>query len=672
MRRLGLDHHNAWRCRRGCAAEKSTQLSGNLVENPSFEVPASGSPLPANWHGESSVYTRDASTAHRGKAALRFTNQDAKRYVLCSQKVPLQPGRKYAFSAWVKTKDVVGNGSGATICVECQDATGKWLGGAYPAGVKDTNDWTKIAAVVQIPEQAASAKLSCYVRRGMTGTAWFDDVELVRIVHAPMQSMVLSPLYRGRITADGPQEVRVRLRFNLVDHDLKPSDVTVSYRVCDPTGKELAAKSGIRVDGEQPSEAPPPRERVHDVVIPARDWPVGKYRLEISLTGPGGNTLQVVRHELVRLSDDFRPKVTIDWHRRLLVDGKPFFPIGMYWHVINAEDMAVYAQSKFNCLMPYSSPNREQMDLAQKHGLKVIYSVKDLYAGMHGAASRIKHEADEEPQVRQRFRTFRDHPALLAWYLNDELPQSYMPRLEAHERWAREDDPQHPTWVVLYQFKEVRDYCRTFDVIGTDPYPIGRSPASMAAQWTAETFRQVEYARPMWQVPQVHNWANYAKGDAQRKKAGRTPTFDEVRSMAWQCIAEGATGLVFYSWFDVKRNPDVSFDVQWDGLKRIAAEIDRMAPMILSIEECPKVVARGSESPDPPSWLHLLRRRYDGKIYLVAVNDGDGEGRITLQLPVPCKQVEVLGENRSLRPEGAEFQDELAKLAVHVYEVTTR
>lgn len=118
----------------------------------------------------------------------------------------------------------------------------------------------------------------------------------------------------------------------------------------------------------------------------------------------------------------------------------------------------------------------------------------------------------------------------------------YLPRLEAHQQWVAEEDPDHPTWVVLYQFREVAAYLKTFDVIGTDPYRIGRSPASTAAQWTAEMFRQVKSSRPMWHVPQLHNWAK---------------TYDEVRSMAWQCICEGATGLVFYSWFDVRRNPDV-------------------------------------------------------------------------------------------------------------------
>ena len=192
------------------------------------------------------------------------------------------------------------------------------------------------------------------------------------------------------------------------------------------------------------------------------------------------------------MPDDFQPRCAIDEHHRLLVDGQPFFPIGMYFREIKKADLDVYARSKFNCLMPYTAPNKPQMDLAEQHGLKVIYSIKDWYAGSQYCPDSIRQPADEEPQVRARVRQFRDHPALLAWYLNDELPQSFLPRLEAHQRWVAEEDPQHPTWCVHCQVREVAAYLNTFDVIGTDPYPIGRSPASMAAEWTSETFRQVE------------------------------------------------------------------------------------------------------------------------------------------------------------------------------------
>jgi len=390
----------------------------------------------------------------------------------------------------------------------------------------------------------------------------------------------------------------------------------------------------------------------------------GDYDLAVRLEGPGDQVLQVDHHPLSRLPDAASAKCIIDEHRRLLVDGQPFFPLGMYWGNITPSDLAVYAQSKFNCLMPYGSPTNEQMDLAAEHGLKVIYSIKDWYSGSSHCPTFIRTEADEEPQVRARVRQFREHPALLAWYLNDELPQQYLPQLEAHQRWVAEEDRDHPTWAVLYQFREVGAYLRTFDVIGTDPYPIGRSPASLAGQWTAETFRQVERARPMWQVPQLHSWANYAKSEDEKRR-GRTPTLAEVRSMAWQCICEGATGLVFYSWFDVRRNSDVSFDEQWTGLRQVAAEIDRLSPALLSVEPTPEVTVAGPR----PGWLHWLSRSRDGKLYLVAVNDGDGEGTVAFQLPAVPRAIRELGTDRPLEANQATLRVQLLRLAVQCYEI---
>jgi len=171
-------------------------------------------------------------------------------------------------------------------------------------------------------------------------------------------------------------------------------------------------------------------------------------------------------------------------------------------------------------------------------------------------------------------------------------------------------------------------------------------------------------------VPQLHNWANYEKIEANKAKL-RTPTFAEVRSMAWQCIAEGATGLVFYSWSDVKRNPDVPFDVQWAGLRRIAAEIDGLAPVLLSVEPAPRIRASGATDAQP-TWLHTLVRCHQGRLYLVAVNDGDGEGRITWTLPTPPTRVRVRGQATPFAPAGNTFADVWKPLDVRVYEIEMR
>jgi hypothetical protein len=627
----------------------------NLAINASFEQTGAGSPVPAGWHGPAQVYSLDSSVARIGKASLKYVNRDSRRYVLCTQKVPLRAGWKCRFGVWIKTQGIAGDESGATICLEWQGKDGKWLGGAYPAGVKGTRDWTRVESVTRLPEDAVSCNVACYVRQGMTGTAWFDDVEVVRIADPPMQSVLVAPVYRGLVTAAGPKEARVRVRWNLVDYDLKPEDIHVGVSLLNAEKRILREASG------QPERL----KKGHlDLAVPLADLEPGPYDLAVRLTGPGGKELQADHHRIVRLAHGPTRKCYIDENRRLLVDGKPFFPIGMYWSGIKAADLEIYAQSKFNCLMPYGSPTRQQMDLAQKHGLKVIYSIKDWYAGSEWCPPSIRTPPDEEPMVRARVREYRGHPALLAWYLNDELSQQFMPQLETHQRWVAEEDPDHPTWVVLYQFREVAAYLKTFDVIGTDPYPIGRQPASMAAQWSAETFRQVEGARPMWQVPQVHNWGNYTKSEAEKKR-GRTPTYDEVRSMAWQCICEGATGLVFYSWFDLKRNPDVPFTGQWEGLKRLAAEVDRMAPILLSIEPAPAVRLEGNR----PRWLHWLARSHAGKLYLMAVNDGDGAGPVLFRLPATPKSIRLLGEDRPIPSQSDLLQVDLPRLSVQCYEI---
>ena len=648
----------------------TSTAANELILNPGFEQPAANAALPDSWRGDTTVYSLDQTVKRSGDTSLKYVNTDPNRYRLAAQKVPLKSGRKYAFSAWIRTDQITGRESGATICLEWHGPDGKWMGGSYPSGVKGTADWTRVEGIVRIPKEATSVTLQCYVRKGMTGTAWFDDVSVEQIVDPPMRTVVLSPNYRGRITSKGPDAATVRVHFDLTDYDLAVEELTLGCVLCKPDGTKLDTRAKVTNQ----------TDTSRDLRLPLPSLKPGRYDLTVRLLGPEQKLLQESKHTLERVPDDFNPTCTIDSHGRLLVEGEPFLPLGMYWSSIKEDELKTYADSKFNCVMPYGSPNEEQMDLAHRYGIKVIYSVKDFYAGSRHTPGFIKTEADEKPNILNRIQRFHDHPALLAWYLNDELPQSYMPRLEAHQRWVAEADPNHPTWVVLYQFREVAAYINTFDVIGTDPYPIGRAPASEAAMWTAETRRQVDAARPLWQVPQLHNWINYRKDDG-KSDSYRTPTYDEMRSMAWQCLCEGATGLIFYSWYDLRRNPDVPFDQQWTELKKIAAEVDRFAPILLSVDELPTfrlevLPVDDAQSKDAPSWLHCLERHHHGKTYLFTVNDGDGVGAVRFCLRKTddphwrIRSVRDLTDGRSLQTDAAGFADRHEPLSVHVYELT--
>ena len=587
-------------------------LGPNLVRNAGFEEIQDGAPV--GWYLPPPAYTLDDTLARTDRRSLRFEGRDPDLYLLCSQPLDLQPGAVYELGAWVRTQGIQGHDSGATVCLEWQDAGGDYLGGFYPSGLKgDTPEWTEVGgATGQVPAGAAQAHVLCYVRKGMTGTAWWDDVSVRRLHRTPIRAFLTKPPYRGWILAGEPGEIEVRVDFLWQELDGRPGQFDLEGLLTAVGASEPAARALVQG----------PSEGTATLRMSLPEGAAGAYGLEVRLSDHLTGQVVARQEGTVERRAGALPRCYVDAHNRLIVDGSPFFPLGMYWGQVQEEQLRIYADSPFNCLMPYSLPGREQLDLAHGLGLKVIYSIKDFYHGTQWHPGFITSEAEEEPAVRRYVRQFRDHPAVLAWYINDELPLSLLPRLDAHRRWVEEEDPDHPAWVVLFQVDDVASYMDSFDVIGTDPYPIPDKPVSMAGDWTRRTRAAVADARAIWMVPQVFNPAVYSQ-DPQ----ARPPTFEEMRCMAWQCIAEGADGLVFYSWFDLWRDRAHPFDQQWAKVKRVAEEVGRMAPVLLSVEPVPELEVEGSEA------VRWTARSAQGMLHLFVVNTGAVPAEATVRFP---------------------------------------
>lgn len=576
----------------------------NLVQNPGFEE-LNGDGRPVHWSAPQPVYSVAEQPVRSGERALQYVNDDPGHYLLCDQQLDIEPGRRYEVRAWVRTENVQGEDTGATVCLEYNDAEGEYLGGYYPPGQKgDTTEWTQVGGICpRIPEEAARIRVICYVRREMTGTAWWDDVSVRLVREPPLQTLLLSPNYRGWVTDEGPDAVEMSASLTLDDVEVAAHELALALSLVPAEGGEPLASA-----------------RIDDVVLPQTDL-----RLPLPELQPGE---YVARTDLVRkdtgeaiASDEWRiirrtgeePTSYIDEHNRLIVDGEPFFPLGMYWGSVSEEQLETYTEAPFNCLMPYGSPDEAALDLIERYGLKCIYSIKDFYAGTRYVPDFIKTVEDEEPAVRERVRRYRDHPALLAWYLNDERPLSMVDRLEAHQRWVEEEDPNHPTWVVLYQVRDVAGYVRTFDAIGTDPYPIPNRSAAMAGEWAELTRGAVGDARPIWMVPQVHNWGVY-----RGYEGARPPTLEEMRSMTWQCICEGADGLIYYSWMDLHRDETAPFEERWPDMKTVVEEVAAQIPVLLSVEPTPELEVQA------PGTVRWTVRTHEGTDWLFMAN-GEAE-----------------------------------------------
>ena len=368
----------------GVSLASAEDVADNLVKNPSFEQHSRKESTPNDWNGDPQVYQSDVSVHHGGSASLRYQNSDSKRYLLCTQRLAVKPGWLIRFSAWIKTQNIAGDGSGATLAVEWSDRSGKWLGGAYCEGIKDTRDWTLLENVCRVPQNARSATISCYVAKHMAGTAWFDDVSATRVKSSSLNTVLLSPNYRGHITAEGPKEVRAFVKLNPVDYDATPNEIRLAITLRDRSKRELCGLKDILLS--QPSTSAP---STSDAVITNLTLPIGNllpgvYDLEVQASRPNGDILATSHHRLERVADDFKPHCSIDSHRRLLVDGRPFFPIGMYCSSIDAEIVKAFADSKFNCMMAYGSPNKAQMDLAWKTPFASVVFRKGLLCGPSG------------------------------------------------------------------------------------------------------------------------------------------------------------------------------------------------------------------------------------------------------------------------------------------------
>eukprot|EP01043_Picozoa_sp_COSAG02_P064119 COSAG02_NODE_9280_length_2268_cov_339.242047_4_plen_347_part_00 len=166
----------------------------------------------------------------------------------------------------------------------------------------------------------------------------------------------------------------------------------------------------------------------------------------------------------------------------LQVDGAPFFPVGFYVHSLDKADWAWMETNGVNTVLTYTNGLKtektssvtaddlaqmgEFLDAAAAHKIKVFFSLKDLYDTKNKGA-------DNAGIVSTIVSAFKNHSALLGWYLNDEYKPDYIPQLEARYHNVSSLDPYHVSYSVEDTGKAdtLKLYRNTSDLFGVDPYP---------------------------------------------------------------------------------------------------------------------------------------------------------------------------------------------------------
>ncbi|NSW94848.1 MAG: hypothetical protein HPY62_09110 [Bacteroidales bacterium] len=286
--------------------------------------------------------------------------------------------------------------------------------------------------------------------------------------------------------------------------------------------------------------------------------------------------------------------------------------------------------------------------------MKVHYNLLSVSGG-GGVGSQIEGLTPEEKKelLLAEIKGFMDHPALLAWYIADE-PNGYRippSELESVYLTVRETDPWHPVTVVfMAPFISAVKYSGAMDIVMADPYPVPDLPVTTVGNAASQLSSEFAGKKPLWIVPQA-----FGGGELWR----REPTIQEIRSMTYQAIVNGARGIQYFIRHGLNVFPKSV--PAWNECGRMAVEIAELAPWLLSDEDPVTVIAE-------ESYIKVASGLHKGILMVMAVNTTNAPLRANLRLRNSYSgNAVVIFENRTVRVQSGMISDYLQAFGTQVY-----
>lgn len=340
----------------------------------------------------------------------------------------------------------------------------------------------------------------------------------------------------------------------------------------------------------------------------------------------------------------------------LEVNGKPFFPLGIY--SIPPENMQEIADAGANAMIFYGNTTQAESDINTALKDKgILFSAYPFYPH-----SRILDE--DKAKLAEELRAKAANDKLFMWYLADE-PEGFgqSPELiyEAY-KFVKDIDPYHPESIVMMSPESYSRYVRAADVFMFDRYPTPRAPQDTVSEHARASVRAVYGRKPVFAIPQAFDWAvwesTFKDGDEPR------PTYTEMRSSAIMSIAADVRGIIYWAFtasrYDMRKLP-----AHEDDFKRVLKELSGLLDVLAE----PNTFVDITVNPDFKG-IGWGAKIHAGKLYIFAFNGDPGvRDSVTFTLPKEYtgRSVEVYGENRSINLKGRAFTDAFDYYGSHIY-----
>lgn len=483
----------------------------------------------------------------------------------------------------------------------------------------DKADWQSVERNFTLPvgyEEEAYVEL--IMRTGRTGTFWYDNLT---IEATTLTDFALFPLENSIMTYDAARGLAF---FVKAPASRPPQDLAVLVETAG--SRALFPVTDGRARGQLGT------------------LPQGNHPLKASLLDTKKKEILYTHesHLFVRDVPNIPGRIVMEPDGRMLRDGKPFLPVGVYLGFHEQNDPGQLQKIKdagFNCLeglwnniqvlVPPQETETARMQAAcreiARHGLGVLIAIK--YQLPHHPARHEKLDGITglDNVTRHIVNTYKQEPNVLGWYVSDENPITEIPAICRLRETISELDPWHPTMTLTDRPGNFLFFARSGDYIMHDSYPVGLGNyRDTPAQTMLESHRALDailkVGTPFVWVPQIFPW-----GSSWKKLPNRYPTELEMRSMALLGAIYGAHAYFFYSYhhcfyYAEKMTPG-NADSHWQNVKAAVAVINELTPYFLSREPAPAAAVRQLAGPA------VLARAFtaNGKTAVVITADGPGE-----------------------------------------------
>jgi len=340
-------------------------------------------------------------------------------------------------------------------------------------------------------------------------------------------------------------------------------------------------------------------------------------------------------------------------HRIFLVNDKPFIPMGSNVGVKHLKQQADlgFPGGWTNIHEAFTKEAQEKvrsvLDAAQKRGMKML-----VWYSNH---KFINDHAGWERELLEIVETFKDHPAVLAWWVFDE-PISNIKWLKGLCESVNKADPYHPVFVNwcdrghgwTTDMGDVTGDVNCLDGYYINAYEYTPNEAFLmigghCAEMTADARKR---GNVVAYINGIHGWAT----------AIREPSPEENRFVTYVSLIRGARMLLYYNW-GPPANPALT-----ESFRPLAGEMRTLAPIVAN----PEVKERVSCDNERIDYTAFQAK--DG-LTIIALNTDENEETATFRIKGAKGEALVLFEDRTQRIVDGALNDDFSPLERHVYQV---